>query len=113
MPLSDKQFREEFKPLQVPASYSAADSQQDRTIFALAALGEATAAEVTQKIEELEPGISTNMLAEQTSELLTGLFNKGLLNGGKKDDQMYFNLNKITQANTGDVDPELLEPGID
>lgn len=113
MPLSDKEFREEFKPLKVPASYSADDSPQDKTIFALAALGEASAAEVTEKLAELEPGIQSEQLAGQTSELLSGLFEKGLLNGGMKKGQMYFNLNKITHANEGTVDPGLLEPGLD
>lgn len=110
MALSDKEFREEFKPLQIPAAYKEAGSRQDKILFVLAQLGEATSAEVFQKLGEMEPGIKHEQSDEEINEVLSGLFDKGLLNGGEQRGQMYYNLSKITQANKGTVDPELLEP---
>ena len=113
MTLSDEQFREEFKPLQIPAVYSTEDEFTDKVLYALAQLGEATSHEVLAKLEELEPGIRNDLLFEKINEYLTGQFNKGLLNGGKKEGLVTFNLSKITQANEGSVDPDLLAPGVD
>jgi hypothetical protein len=110
MPLSDKDFREEFKPLQIPAAYSEAASWQDKVLFALAQLGEATSDEVSETLGELDPNIKNKELAEQTNQILRGLFDKGLLNGGEQKGCMYYNLSKITHANEGEVDPGLLEP---
>lgn len=113
MTLSDEQFREEFKPLQIPAAFSAEDSQENKILYALALLEEATATEVADKLEELQPGIKNEQLIESTSEYLEQKFRKGLLNGGKKDGKMFYNLSKVTKANDGSVDPELLLPGVD
>ena len=113
MTLSDEQFREEFKPLQVPALYSSDDELEDKILYALAQLGEATSRQVLKKLQELEPGIMEDELYEAINEYLTGQFNKGLVNGGKKDEVIIFNLSKITHANEGSVDPDLLAPGVD
>lgn len=110
MSLSDKEFREAFKPLQIPADYHSAESQQDKILFALAQLGEGTSGDVTTKLVELDPALMNDQLFEQTDALLSSLYEKGLLNGGEKEGKISFNLSKITQTNEGAVDPDLLEP---
>lgn len=113
MSLSDKEFREAFKPLQIPADYHSAEGQQDKILYALAQLGEGTSREVTNKLLELDPDMNNDQLIEQTDALLNSLFEKGLLNGGEKEGKIHYNLSKVTQANEGAVDPRLIEPGMD
>lgn len=112
MPISDKEFREAFKPLQIPADYHSAVSEQDKILFALAQLGEGTAADVRNQLIELDPAINNDLL-ERAESILNSLFEKGLLNGGEKEGDLFYNLSKITEANKGAVDPKLLEPRID
>jgi len=113
MALSDEQFREEFKPLQVPPAYPENGSLEDKILFALAATGEAGVTEVCDKLVELDPGLEGEKLSEKVNEYLGLQFDKGLLNGGTRHGKQYYNLNKITHANEGAVDPDLLAPGLD
>jgi predicted transcriptional regulator len=106
MTLSDEDFREEYKPLYIPSAYNQDDTQQNKIIYALAQLGEATAKEVINKLEELEAGIKNEQLVAITKEVLTHLYDKGLLKGEERKGEMHYNLSKITQANEGSVDPE-------
>ncbi len=62
MALSDEEFREEYKPIQIPSAYFTDDTQENKIIFALSELGEGTAAEVIGKLEELEPNIKDEQL---------------------------------------------------
>lgn len=110
MTLSDQEFREAFKPLQIPADYHSAESQQDKILFALAQLGEGTSRDVTNKLAELDSSITNDQLLEETDNVLSSLYQKGLLNGGEKEGGTFYNLSKITQANKGTIDPQLLEP---
>ena len=113
MALSDQQFREEFKPLQIPPTYPENGSLEDKILFALAACGEAGGTEVSDKLVELEPGLEGEDLSEKVNEYLGKQFDKGLLNGGTRQGEQYYNLNKIIHANKGTVDPDLLAPGLD
>ncbi|WP_026898235.1 hypothetical protein [Daejeonella oryzae] len=113
MTLSDQEFREEFKPLQVPAFYSASDSIENKIVYALAQVAEGSASEVIAKLEELEPGIENSKSAEIIREFLKDKFDKGLISGSKKDGSLIYNLNKITSPNQGNIDPDLLAPGLD
>jgi hypothetical protein len=113
MELSDEDFREEYKPLHIPAAYHPDDTQENKVIYALAQLGEATANEVIDKLEELETGIKNQQLIAFTNKVLTDLYDKGLLKGEEIQGEMHYNLSKITHANDGDVDPDLLAPGLD
>lgn len=110
---TDETFREEFKPLAIPASYESADTQESKIIFALAQLGEATPQEVVARLEELEPGLADGELLKATEALLTSYYNKGLIKGSDHNGQMKYNLSKITEANEGEVNPDLLAPGLD
>ena len=113
MALSDEQFREEFKPLQVPPAYPENGNFEDKILFALAACGEGGVSQVCDKLAELEPRLKKAELSEKVNEYLDLQFDKGLINGGTRNGKQYYNLNKITHANEGAVDPDLLAPGLD
>ncbi len=103
MSLTDEEFREEYKPLQVPPHFDAADTQQNKMIFALAEIGEGSAEEVIAEMERLEPGVTGEQLSALVKQALQNLYDKGLLSGTEQNGAMRYNLHKITQANTGGV----------
>ncbi|RFZ85058.1 hypothetical protein DYU05_05485 [Mucilaginibacter terrenus] len=111
--MTDEQFREEYKPLHVPAAYHNEDTLQDKIIYALGQIGEGTPEDVLAKLEELEPGLGTGSCGQEVQTILYGLFDRGLLTGREVDAVMLFNLHKITRSNEGAVDPDLLAPGLD
>ncbi|MXV15720.1 hypothetical protein [Hufsiella ginkgonis] len=113
MTLSDQEFREEFKPLQVPPSYDVSDTKENKVVFALADLGKGTADEVVSKITEFEPGFQDKGTMISTGDILQRLYEKGLLKGTEHEGAMVYNLSKITEANDGEVEPRLLAPGLD
>jgi hypothetical protein len=113
MSVSDQDFREAFKPLYIPAHYDAADVDQNRIIYALAQLGEATSAAVAKKLHELDSTVDAASFGIVVESVLNGLFEKGLLNGADDGGGMHYNLSKITEANDGAVNPDLLAPGLD
>jgi predicted transcriptional regulator len=113
MALTDEEFREEYKPIQVPAVYHAQDTQENKIIYALAQVGDGTADDVVKKLEELEQGISDEQLSAITKQALKHLYDKGLLNGHDEGGVMHYNLSKVTTPNQGAVNPDLLAPGLD
>ncbi|MGV8878954.1 MAG: hypothetical protein ACOH2A_07980 [Sphingobacteriaceae bacterium] len=113
MTQSDEDFREEYKPLQIPAAYHADDTQENKIIYALAQLGSGTDAEVVDKLASLETGIKSEQLIAMTDQVLQHLYEKGLIKGEDIHGEMHYNLSKVTQPNEGSVDPDLLAPGLD
>lgn len=113
MSLTDEEFREEYKPLQVPAHYDAAETLQNKMIFALAEIGEGTAGQVISELEKREPGIAGEQNRAFVIATLKSLYDHGHLTGAEKRGEMYYNLSKITRANDGATDPDLLAPGLD
>jgi hypothetical protein len=111
--MSDDSFREAFKPLHIPAHYNINDNQQDRVLFSLAQIGKGTVAEVANEMTQLEPGIDLESCKVLVTDVLTHLYEQGLLKGIETDGEMEYNLSKITHANDGAVDPDLLAPGLD
>ena len=58
--------------------------------------------------------IAQHVCAVKTPFLnLTNLYELGLLKGSEVNGEMEYNLSKITHANDGAVDPDLLAPGLD
>jgi predicted transcriptional regulator len=109
MHLSDEEFREEFKPLVIPAHFEEAETLEQKITFALAQLGEAGAAAVYAELQKYQ-------LAETETEVkavLSYLYEKGRIKGSEVESTMHYNLSKITEANDGAVDPDLLPPGLD
>jgi len=113
MTATDQDFRDEFKPIHIPTSYHPSDTQENKIIYALAQLGDATADDVVSKLEEIEPGVKDEQLKAITCKVLDTLYEKGLLKGTDQGGIMHYNLSKITHANDGAVDPDLLAPGLD
>jgi hypothetical protein len=113
MNMTDEEFREEYKPLQVPPHYDNADTLQNRMIFALALIGNGTAGDVIAEMDKLQPGADHEQNSAFVTTTLATLFDHGHLTGSEKNGQMHYNLSKITQANSGAIDPDLLSPGLD
>ena len=109
---SEKNFREEFNPLQIPASYDITDSLENRTVYVLASLGEANSDEVFKKMLEFEPNIQ-KVTIKFIKQYLFTLYEKGLLKGTKEGNSIRYNLGKITEPNNGNVDPDGLAPSLD
>ena len=101
MSLTDEEFREEYKPLYVPAHYDAADTQQNKVIFALAQIGEGRADDVIHKLSQMENAAMDEQGRVFVQSTLKLLFEQGHLTGAEKDGEMHYNLNKITQPNDG------------
>ncbi len=103
MDAADQNFQEEYKPVHIPSAYYAYDSWRNKAIYALSWLGSATAAQVGAKLHELEPGLPETELRERAGELLTGLYDKGLLKAtANTHGELVFNLSKMTETNTGE-----------
>jgi hypothetical protein len=113
MTMTDEEFREEYKPLQVPAHYDVTDTLQNKMIFALAEINEGTAQEVIAELEKREPGIADEQNKAFVHATLASLFDHGHLTGSEKVGKTRYNLSKITRANDGATDPDLLAPGLD
>jgi len=113
MALTDEEFREAYKPLQVPAHYTEALTQKQKVIFALAQIGDGTAGDVIAELEKLEEGKLDRHLKTATKHILVSLFEQGHITGGDHGAGMHFNLSKITTENSGSVDPHKLPPGLD
>ncbi|MDO3641392.1 hypothetical protein [Mucilaginibacter sp. L3T2-6] len=113
MSLTDEEFREAYKPLPVPAAYKEATTFKDKVVFALADLGEATAEEVIRHLEKLEPAAEHKPMIAAIRQLLGQLYEHGLIAAAEKDGSPVYNLRKITSANNGEVNPDLLAPGLD
>ncbi len=113
MTMTDEEFREEYNPLHVPAHYIAADTRENKMIYALAQIGEGTAEDVIAELEKLEPGFVNEQTRAFVKVTLNDLFNKGHLTGSERNGVTHYNLHKITRANDGAADPELLAPGLD
>ncbi|SFT08122.1 hypothetical protein [Mucilaginibacter polytrichastri] len=113
MSVSDQDFREEFKPLHIPAHYMPDDSDEDKIIYALAQLEEGTPDEVAMEISKHDSSINAEHFKTKAASVLHILYEKGLIKGINKNGATYYNLSKITKANDGAIDPELLAPGLD
>ena len=101
MSITDEEFREQHKPLYVPASYEKAQTIKDKVIFALADIGNGTVEQVVKRLEELSPEADHKPIIAATHDILTRLFQNGQLTGTDKDGDIVYKLDKITQANSG------------
>ncbi len=113
MSISDQEFREEFKPLHIPSHYDKNDTEQNKIVFALAQIGEGTAEAVKNELAKLDNTINLEYFKTASAATLMHLFDKGLIKGDDIDGETHYNLSKITHANDGEVNPDLLAPGLD
>jgi hypothetical protein len=113
MSSTDQDFRDEFKPLHIPAHYMPADSDQDKIIYALAQIERGTPDEVAAEISRHDSSVDIEYFKAKAATTLTILYGKGLVKGITKNGILRYNLSKITEGNDGSIDPELLTPGLD
>ena len=109
MHLSDDEFREEFKPLFIPAHFEEAGTLEQKITYALAQLGKGNATEIYHELQKHERADTKT----EVTAILKYLYEKGRIKGNEINGKMYYNLSKITKANNGAVDPNLLAPGLD
>jgi hypothetical protein len=105
---ADQDFNEQFKPVAPPESYQPDASAQDKVLYALSQIGEGNAADVAAKLTEYDTQTPPQELHRLAEQVLTGLYEKGLIKGSEQGSEISFNLSKITQPNTGGTDPDLL-----
>ncbi|UEG54530.1 hypothetical protein LLH06_06095 [Mucilaginibacter daejeonensis] len=105
---ADQPFNEDFKPIAPPGSYSSDGEWQDKVLYVLAQLGSGTAPDVAAKLMEYEPDTAPQELHRHAEQILTGLYEKGLIKGSEQDGEVTYDLSKITVPNSGGTDPELL-----
>lgn len=77
----------------------------------MADFGEAATEEVIRHLEELEPAEEHKPMIAAVRQFLGHLYKHGLIAAAEKDGSPAYNLHKITRANDGEVDPDLLAPG--
>lgn len=91
-------------PIHVPYHYNEQDQPEQKVVFALGQLGEATAAEVINKLKQANP---TEAVTENEAEkILKELFDQGLIKGENHQGSKIYNLSKILKPNTGRTDIE-------
>jgi len=109
MHLSDEEFREEFKPLFIPAHLEEAETLEQKITYALAQLGEGSSTEVFVELQNY--GLEET--ETEVAAVLGYLYEKDRIKGNDVKGTMHYNLSKVTEANDGAVDPDLLAPGLD
>ncbi|MFD0795678.1 hypothetical protein ACFQZX_18805 [Mucilaginibacter litoreus] len=110
--MKDQDFRELHQPLHVPAHYDQSAPLKENLAFALADLGEGTADEVIAHLKKLS-GDNDTVESDHACELLELWYKNGMVTVNEEVKPRRYNLHKITQANTGSVNPRLIAPGLD
>jgi hypothetical protein len=111
--MTDEQFREEHKPIHVPAYFADAETPAGKVVFALADLGAATAEQIIRRLEELGSDVPDKPLIADIRQLLDELTDKGAISAIDRQGELIHNLHKITRANEGAVNQDLLASGLD
>jgi len=109
MDKQDELFNEAYKPIHVPANFNKTDSLRDQLIFSLAEIGQGSVSEIADKLVELtgKEKVDETELADY-DEILSDLYNRGLIKGSEEDGTVVYNLSKETVAHKGKINPRLL-----
>jgi hypothetical protein len=79
--------------LNIPGSYRADDSDENRIIYALSLIGEGSAEDVGIKISELDSSVEPGGFTHMAGPILKNLCEKGLINcRAGKDDLGYYSV---------------------
>ena len=103
--ISDDAFHEEFKPLHIPSAYHPNDSWKNKIVFALAEIGAGTVEDVVAELKRRDKALDEAEVKTQTDDILTSLFNKGLIKGSELHHGRLYNLSKILIQNSGSTHP--------
>lgn len=103
MNITDELFHDEYKPVVVPAHFNVGDTWRNKVLYALSLLGKGTAEQTGAKLHELDSQSSEAEMHKKADEILTGLYDKGLIKGSPDAHKhMVYNLSKMTETNTGE-----------
>lgn len=81
-----------FSACRVPNQYNKVKCTQDKVIYTLSQLKQATVADITLKLKEYEPAVNTFTHEKNTIEVLNYLFDRGLVKITKQNGQLNYNL---------------------
>lgn len=109
---NNKDFKEAHKPIHVPAHFNEYDNIENKIIYVLGQLEEASATEIGLKLAELENSDDVSHYQHAASKHLSYLFKEGLIKGIDYEDDIRFNLSKIERPNSGKINPDLLDENL-
>lgn len=109
---TNKDFKEAHKPVHVPAHFNEDDTIENKIIYVLGQLEEASAKEVGLKLAELENSEDVLHYQNETSKHLSYLYKEGLIKGVDYEDDLRYNLSKIERPNSGKINPDLLDENL-
>jgi hypothetical protein len=81
-----------FSACKVPEQYAKVACTQDKVIYALSQLKQATVADIALKLREYEPSVNTFTHEKNTAEILDYLFDRGIVKISKQNGELNYNL---------------------
>ena len=91
-----------FEPIHVPYRYDEQETAEHKVTFALGQLGEATAAETVNKLQQVNA--AEKITEDEAEKILKELFDQGLIKAEKHEGKFHYNLSKILKPNAGRTD---------
>ncbi|MVN21971.1 hypothetical protein [Mucilaginibacter arboris] len=91
-----------FEPIHVPYCYNEQDAAEQKVIFALGQLGEATAEEVVIKLKQANT--DEKITDAEAEKILKNLYDQGLIKAESYEGKFHYNLSKILKPNAGRID---------
>ncbi len=110
---NNKSFKDAHKPIHVPAHFDENDSIENKIIYVLGQLEEASAKEIGFRLAELENSDDIASFQSAAEKHLAYLYKEGLIKGIEGEDDLRFNLSKIERPNSGKINPDLLDENLD
>lgn len=96
-----------LEPIHVPYRYNEQDSIEQKVIFALGQLGEATAKDAFNKLKQVNT--AETISEDEAEQILSGLHDQGLIKAEKNAGKITYNLSKIVKPNSGKTDLDGIE----
>ena len=109
---NNKTFREAHQPIHVPAHFDEEDTLENKIIYVLGQLEEASANEIGYKLAELENSEDVSHFQNSAAKHLSYLYKEGLIKGIEGDNDLRYNLSKIERPNGGKINPNLLDENL-
>ncbi|UOE46338.1 hypothetical protein MTO98_18215 [Mucilaginibacter sp. SMC90] len=81
-----------FSACRVPDQYTKVTCTQDKVIYTLSQLKQATVADITLKLGELEPAVNAFTHEKNTIEVLDYLFERGMVKITRQNGELNYNL---------------------
>ncbi len=88
-----------LEPIHVPYRYNEQDEAEKKILYALGQLGEATAAEVVNKLKQVNN--NEQITETEADNILKGFYDQGLIKGEGHEGEISYNLSKILKPNAG------------